>query len=339
MKPHLTSINDIAKAMGVSPSTVSRALKDHPDISEATRERIKSFAHKVNYRPNALALSLKSQVSHTIGIIIPEIVHHFFSSIISGIEDIAYSKGYRVMICQSNEDPEREKMNLQALIDHRVDGLLVCMSKNSNDPGHFISAFNNQTPMVFFDRICNEIDTDRVITDDFNGARQITSHLIDCGCKSILHLGTHPGLNVGQERQQGYTQALKDHNIEPDPGLIIQCDTPADVIHKKEQILNLAGSIDGIFAVNDFTAIAAIQLLQLKGYKIPEDIAVAGFGDDPAAVIIHPTLTTVEQQGYQMGQEAMQLLLDRLKKSSQDQAAQVKLFQAELKKRASTMGA
>lgn len=337
MKPHRTSINDIAKAIGVSPSTVSRALKDHPDISEATRNRIKAFAEKVNYRPNALALSLKKQVSSTIGIVIPEIVHHFFSSIISGIEDIAYSKGYRVMICQSNEDFQREEINVQALLDHRVDGLLVCISKSTNDFSHFKNVYKSQVPMVFLDRICKEIETDRVITDDFNGARLITNHLFETGCRRILHLGTFPQLLIGQDRQQGYLQALKDNNAEPLEELIMKCDTPQEVEAQQERILALAPDIDAIFAVNDFTAVAVMNLLKNNGYRIPEDIAIAGFGDDPIASIVDPPLTTVQQQGYQMGQEAMHLLLDRLAAPDEEKSAQSKTFQVELKQRKSTL--
>lgn len=337
MKPHLTSINDIAKALGVSASTVSRALKDHPDISEATRNRIKAFAQKVNYRPNALALSLKKSVSNTIGIVIPEIVHHFFSSIISGIEDIAYSKGYRVMICQSNEDFRREEMNVQALLDHRVDGLLVCISKSTTDFKHFKTVFKSQVPMVFLDRVCKEIETDRVITDDFNGARLITSHLIETGRNRIMHLGTLPQLLIGQDRQQGYLQALKDNNIVPDPNLIIKCDTPEDVERNSNEILALAPNIDAVFAVNDFTAVAAMNLLKKHGYEIPGNIAIAGFGDDPIASIVEPPLTTVQQQGYQMGQEAMHLLLERLAKPDENKRSEVKVFQVELKKRKSTL--
>ncbi|MFW5707350.1 MAG: LacI family DNA-binding transcriptional regulator [Bacteroidota bacterium] len=337
MKPHLTSINDIAKALGVSASTVSRALKDHPDISEATREKIKAFALKVNYRPNALALSLKRQVSHTIGIVVPEIVHHFFSSIISGIEDIAYSKGYRVMICQSNEDYRREEMNVQALLDHRVDGLLVCMSKTTEDINHFLTVHRSKIPMVFFDRVCEQIDSDRAITDDFNGARLITSHLIQAGCKRILHLGTQPSLHIGQERLQGYLQALQDSGIAHQPDLIIKCDTPEQVEQHRDEIEALADNIDGVFAVNDSTAIAVMQLLKRMGKNIPDDIAIAGFGDDPVANMVDPTLTTLEQQGYQMGQEAMNLLLNRLTNAESEPPSQIRVFQPELKIRNSTL--
>jgi len=241
------------------------------------------------------------------------------------------------MICQSNEDYDREKVNVQALLDHRVDGLLVCISKTTDDFSHFTSVYNSQVPMVFLDRVCKEIQTDRVITDDFNGARLITSHLIENGCRGILHLGTLPHLLIGHDRQQGYVQALKDNNIDLDPELIIKCDTPAEVEAKKEIILSMAGKIDAVFAVNDFTAVAVMNLLKNNGFAIPEDIAVAGFGDDPIATIVDPPLTTVEQQGYQMGQEAMNLLIERLTMpDNESKAPEIKVFQVELKKRKST---
>ncbi|MEE4178565.1 MAG: LacI family DNA-binding transcriptional regulator [Bacteroides sp.] len=333
MKPNITSINDIARALGVSASTVSRALKDHPDISEETRRRVQEFARSVNYRPNALALGLKQQRSYTLGIIIPEIVHHFFSSIISGIEDVAYGKGYRLMICQSNEEFERERINLQALLDHRVDGLLVSMSKNTFQYDHFEDTVAQGIPMVFFDRVCKQIETDRVVTDDFQGAHLITTHLIRNGHRRILHLAAPQHLAIGRKRLQGYTEALSDHNIPVDPLLILQCDTPAQVHAVKEQILRLAPKIDGVFAVNDFSAIAVMQLLQENGYQIPEQISVAGFGDDPIALIARPKLTTVEQKGYAMGREAVQMLINRLEHPDLAGEFQTKIFAATLKLR------
>ena len=333
MRPNIKSINDIARALGVSASTVSRALKDHPDISEQTRQRIQEFARSVNYRPNALALGLKQQRSFTLGIIIPEIVHHFFSSIISGIEDVAYGKGYRLMICQSNEEFERERMNLQALLDHRVDGILVSMSKNTFQYDHFEDTVGQGIPLVFFDRVCKNMETDRVVTDDYQGAHLITTHLLRKGCRRILHLAAPQHLVIGRERLEGYTEALTDHNIGIDPVLIMQCDTPAQVLGLREQILRMAPKIDGIFAVNDFTAIAVMQLLQENGYQVPGQISVAGFGDDPIALIARPRLTTVEQMGYAMGREAVKMLINRLENPESAGEFQTKIFPATLKLR------
>lgn len=312
MKAHLISINDIAKALGISPSTVSRSLKDHPDISTETKRLVQQYASEVNYRPNALALSLKKQRSNTLGLIIPEIVHHFFSSIISGIEELAYSKGYRLIICQSNEDYKREVINTQLLLDNRVDGILISQSKTTIKSDHFKDIIDSGIPLVFFDRVCNTVATDRIVTDDYGGAYIATTHLFDQGSRTILHLASPAHLEIGKLRMEGYFNALKDNNISIDKNLVLQCDTRNEVMNEKDKILGLSNSIDGIFAVNDFTAIAAMQILQQAGYKIPEDIRVVGFGNDPIAGIAYPTLTTVDQDGFKMGNQAVDILLKRI---------------------------
>lgn len=330
MKTGPVSISDIARALHVSASTVSRALKNHPDISLATRQRIQEYAEQVHYRPNVLALGLKKQQSNTLGIIIPEIVHHFFSSIISGIEDLSYGNGYRVMICQSNEDYLREVINLQALMDHRVDGLLVSISKSTLDVKHFQRVTDSGVPVVFMDRVCTEIPTDRVVTDDYEGARMLVAHLIERGCQNIMHLSASQHLTVGRERFAGYCQALQDAGIPVDERLTIHCDTPEKVIARKKEILQTAGSADGLFAVNDFTAVAAMRLLRENGFDVPGDVAVGGFGDDPIATMVSPSLTTVEQKGYEMGYEAARLLIERLR-SADGSDFKTKTFSVALK--------
>jgi DNA-binding LacI/PurR family transcriptional regulator len=336
MKPSHITIKDIAKILGVSPSTVSRALKDHPDISEETRNLVKTFAEKVKYRPNALALSLRKQKTNTLGLVIPEIVHHFFSSVISGMEDVAYGEGYTLMICQSNENFYREVINVQALIDHRVDGLLVSISKTTREFNHLHNALDNGIPMVFFDRICDQIETDRVVTDDFEGARVATTHLIECGCKKIMHLAAPRHLLIGKHRYDGYLQALKNHNILPDEGIVLKCDTREEVFSMRQHILSTAPKVDGIFAVNDSTAIAAMQVLQENGYKIPEDICIVGFGDGPLATIASPPLSTVEQKGYEMGREAVRLLIQRLENPTAQINYQTKIITPTLVQRKTT---
>ena len=336
MKPSHITIKDIAKMLGVSPSTVSRALKDHPDISEETRNLVKTFAEKVKYRPNALALSLRKQKTNTLGLVIPEIVHHFFSSVISGMEDLAYGEGYTMMICQSNENFYREVINLQALLDHRVDGLLVSISKTTREFNHLHNALDSGIPMVFFDRICDEIDTDRVITDDFEGARIATTHLIETGCQKILHLAAPRHLLIGKNRYEGYVQALKNHKIPLDENLVLKCDTREEVMSMRQHILTLAPQIDGIFGVNDSTAIAVMQVLQENGYRIPEDISVVGFGDGPIATIASPPLTTLEQKGYEMGREAVRLLIQRLENPSAMINNQTKIITPSLVRRKTT---
>jgi LacI family transcriptional regulator len=311
-KPAPLTIKDIARNLGVSVSTVSRALKDHPDISPETKQMIKTYAEQINYRPNVLALGLRRQKSYTIGLIIPAIVHHFFSSVISGMEELAYMEGYNLIICQSNENQHREAMNLQTLIDHRVDGILVSLSKTTISFDPFIEAFESGLPLVFFDRVCPDIESDRILTDDFHGGRIATEHLIKRGCKNILHLAAPQHLLIGKGRYEGYCEALKGKGIPIKEELILKCDTPEEVMALEKHLVDLASNIDGIFAVNDSTAIAAIQVLKKSGFDIPGNIAVVGFGDGPNATIIHPELTTVVQKGYDMGRASVRLLLQRL---------------------------
>jgi LacI family transcriptional regulator len=336
MKNNPVSINDIARELGVSPSTVSRALKDHPSISRDTKHRVREFANQHNYRPNFLAMGLRRKNSQTIGLIIPEIVHHFFSSVISGIEELAYASAYRMMICQSGDDPVREAVNLNALLDHRVDGVLVSISKNTLDHDHFRKALDQGIPVVFFDRISEELATDRVMSDDYEGARTATKHLIRQGRKKILHLAAPGHLVVGKDRLCGYYQALHDQGIERNDKYVLHCDTSQQVKEMSKIILELAREIDAIFAVNDFTAIAAMQLLQENGYDIPGQISVAGFGDDPIATIVRPRLTTVEQKGFETGRESARMLIERIENPDKTFYPRSRIFECTLKIRESS---
>ncbi len=312
MALHQITIKDIAKMLGISASTVSRALKDHPDISPKTKKMVQAFAEKVHYRPNALALNLRRSKTNTIGIIIPEIVHHFFSSVIAGIDKVAYAAGYNVMICQSNEDYHREVIDAQALLDNRVDGVLMSLSKTTFQFDHIRNLIEQGIPVVFFDRAPQEIEADKVIIDDFMGAKIATHHLISTGRKKILHLAGPPHLLIGQRRKEGYEKALEENGLVYNENYVIKCDTREDVFANAGKILKLANEIDGIFAVNDSTAIAAMQVLIKNGIRIPEHISVIGFGDGPNATITSPPLSTVEQKGSEIGKEAIQLLINQI---------------------------
>lgn len=337
MKVHQVTIKDIANILGISISTVSRALKNHPDISEETKNQVKELAIKLNYEPNALALNLRRCRTNTIGVIIPEIVHHFFSSVISGIEDVAYDRGYNVMVCQSNESYEREKINAQALLLNRVDGVLVSVSKNTYNFDHIRAFVNQGIPLVFFDRICPEIIADRVIINDEGGAFMATEHLISLGCKNIAHFSAPQNLLIGQDRCAGYQRALKRHNIPYNPDLILHCDTSEDAFEKTEKFLKINPSVDAVFAVNDSTAIAAMKVIQRMGKKVPNDIAVIGFGDGPNTEIVSPTLSTIEQKGTEMGTEAIRLLLNRIENEIPTDSFQTKVLTPILMKRESTL--
>lgn len=336
MRAHQVTIKDIAKVLGISVSTVSRALKDHPDISEETRKQVKEMARKLNYEPNALALSLRRNKTNTIGIIIPEIVHFFFSSVISGIEDFAYDSGYTVMVCQSNEIYEREVINAQALLSNRVDGILISVSKTTLDFDHFRNFMNQGIPIVFFDRVCAELNTDRVITNDEGGAFIATEHLIHIGCKSIAHFAAPQNLLIGQGRLAGYLRALKQYRLNYDPNLVLHCDTMEQAEEKTSDFLTRYPEVDGIFAVNDSTAIGAMKVIQKMGKSIPQDISVIGFGDGPNALIVTPSLSTVEQKGYEIGLEAVRLLINKIENETPTDSFQTKVITPTLIARGST---
>ncbi|MBR6252071.1 MAG: LacI family DNA-binding transcriptional regulator [Bacteroidales bacterium] len=335
-KPHQVTIKDIARTLGISASTVSRALKDHPDISAETKRQVQQLASSVNYRPNTLALGLRKSKTNTIGIVIPEIVHHFFSTVISGIDDVAYNAGYNTMLCQTNESEERERSSIQNMIDMRIDGFLISVSKNTTQFDHLTNLATDGIPVVFFDRVCEGLPSNRVITDDFEGARIATRHLISQGCKRIAHLTSASSLIISKQRRDGYTTALREAGLEVNPDYIIEADSREAIIANSDKLITIAPEIDGLFAINDSTAITAIQLLQRNGYNIPRDIAVIGFGDGPLTEIVSPTLSTVEQKGYEMGAEAMRMLIRQMESGIINTEYETRVFTPILQPREST---
>jgi DNA-binding LacI/PurR family transcriptional regulator len=308
------TIKDIARELGISPSTVSKALKGHHDISSSTKQAVKKLADAWKYKPDQIALSLKSGSSKIIGVIVPEIVHYFFSTVISGIEDLAYDSGYHVMFCQSSEAYEREVKSVETLLASRVDGILVSVSKRTEKFDHFRKIQDNDIPLVFFDRICEEIITDKVIVDDEAGAYEAVKHLINIGCKRIIHLSGPPNLAIGKNRRDGFLRALKEYNIPYNDSSIVRCDTREDAAIVVPEIFKRDSIPDGVFAVNDLTAAAAMRSIQELGYRIPADIAVVGFTSELLSDITNPTLTSVNQHGYLIGKEAVRLLIERLEK-------------------------
>lgn len=330
MKGHPITIKDIARELGISISTVSRALKGHPDIRQDTKLQVQEIARRLNYQPNALALSLRRSKTNTIGVIIPEIVHHFFSSVISGIEDLAYDMGYNVMVCQSNESAEREIINARALLENRVDGVLISVAKSSYEFDHLRNFMGQGIPVVFFDRVCPDIITDRVITNDEGGAFMATEHLITIGCRYIAHFAAPQNLLIGKGRLAGYQRALRQHGMTYDPSLVTHCDTRALALEKTEGFFRHNPFVDGLFAVNDSTAIAAMQVLQKMNKRVPQDVAVVGFGDGPNAEIACPPLTTVEQKGYEMGMEAVRFLLNKIEDETPADSFQTKVINPSL---------
>lgn len=306
------TIKDIARELNISPSTVSRALKNHPDISQETKNEVNEYARKHNYKPNALALSLRTSRNNTIGVIVPEIIHFFFSSVLSGIEEVANSEGFNVIICQSNEDYEKEKKNTQALISTRVSGVLASLSKHTTNYDHFQDIVDVGIPLVFFDRICIGINTDRVVVDDYAGAFAAVEYLIQSGCKRIAFFSSPLHLEISKNRKNGYLDALHKYKIPVDESLIRVCDTREEAIIITPEILDRPDRPDAFFAINDHCATGIMYAVKQARLKIPDDISIMGFTDGELAKACDPMLSTVEQHGFQMGKYAAKLLIDKI---------------------------
>ncbi|NJM94012.1 MAG: LacI family transcriptional regulator [Cytophagales bacterium] len=326
MKSDVT-IKDLARELNVSPSTVSRALKDHYSISPEMKRSVIELANRLHYTPNTIAQSLKQNRTHIIGVIIPEVIHYFFSTVIGGIDDVAYKRGYQVIVTQSNESYFREVANVNALVSSRVDGLLVSVSKETKDFGHFKSLQERKVPLVFFDRDCAELtNTSSVLAADYEGAFEAVEHLIQTGCRRIVHYAGPKTLKITSMRKQGYIDALRKHGLPVDESLIMEADNNEKAYSTTKHSLAMGLEFDGLFAVNDLTAIGAILALKEAGRRIPQDVSVIGFGDGPISTFTDPQLTTVLQPGFMMGQEAAELLIDELeaKDTTPIQSKQIK---------------
>ncbi|MDY0348488.1 MAG: LacI family DNA-binding transcriptional regulator [Tenuifilaceae bacterium] len=313
MKYTNVTIKDIARLLDISPSTVSRALKDHPDISKATIEKVKQVAKEMNYRPNPIALSLKSRKSNVIGVVVPEIVHYFFSSVISGIENVAQEHGYSVMFSQSSEDFKKEAEVCNTFRNSIIDGLLISVSKTTNDYTHLQKLSDEGVPVVFFDRMIEGMDTDKVLINDYEGAFQATQYLIVEGRRRILHFAGPQSRLIGTNRLKGYIDAHKRNGVVIDESLIVQCDVFEKAIAETQKILDSGLKFDAVFTVNDFTAAGVIKTLVRNNVRVPDDVSVIGFGNDYMSDMIQPTLTTISQPGFTMGERAMEMLISRIK--------------------------
>jgi LacI family transcriptional regulator len=317
-KPQIT-IKDIARALNISPSTVSRALKNHPDISQDTKDLVNKYAKDFNYKPNTLALSLRMSRNNTIGVIIPEIVHYFFSSILSGIEQVANAEGYNVIICQSDENYEKEVRNTKALVATRVSGVLASLAKHTTNYDHFQDIIDSDIPLVFFDRICIGLNTDRVVVDDYAGAFTAVEYLIQTGCKRIAFYSSPFHLEISKNRKNGYMDALRKYNLPVDESLIRVCDTREEAIIITPEILDRPNRPDGFFAINDHCAAGILYAAKLAKLRVPKDVAIMGFSDGELAKACDPMLSTVEQHGFEIGKHAAKLLINKINGETQGQ--------------------
>jgi len=310
MKHSAVTIVDLAKKLGISPSTVSRALSDHPDVSKETKYLVKKLAEELHYKPNPIARSLKFSKTTTIGVIVPEIRHDFFSSAISGIEDVAYRCGYTIILCQSNESYEREVVNANVLMHHRVAGMLISISENTKSGEHFQDIIRRKIPIVFFDREFEDIPISKVIVDDYKGAYEAVTFLIRKGYKRIAHISGPKELSICRRRKQGYLDALKNYNIPVDESLIINAGMREnDGYIAMDKILASSNKPDAVFCINDPVALGAFQKIKESGLTIPNDIGIVGFTNNQITKFTDPPITTVEQPSFEMGKLAVEILI------------------------------
>jgi len=312
MKIHQITIKDVARELGVSISTVSRALKDHPDISPQTKQMVRDLVEKMKYKPNAIALSLRNRRTNIIGVVVPEIVHHFFSSVISGIDEAAVAAGYNVMFFQSNESYDREIMNIQSILNSRADGVLISIAKGTRKFNHIRQLLENNIPVVFFDRACDEIETDKVIVDDFEGAFNAVDYLIKTGCRRIAHFAGPQHLQISYLRKRGYISALEKNGIKVEDELIIPCDSYEEALEVTRILMSKSRPPDAIFTVNDMTAVGTLNTIKAMGFKVPEEVSIIGFTDGLVSSVTDPLLTTVCQHGFEIGKKATEILIKRI---------------------------
>ncbi len=309
------TMKDIARDLGVSVATVSRALKDSPRISEEKRKQIQEYAREHNFFPNVIAETLRKsrvQPNKVIGVIVPQFVHYYFSCILTGIGEEASRRGYRIMVAQSDERYEREVKICQSFYANKCCGIIVSMAKNTTKYDHFQKLIDMGIPLVFYDRICTGVNASRVVVDDYMGAFTAVTHLIDTGCRKIGYYGMPGSMEIGKNRYNGYRDALLKNGLQPNPEWMKECDNRADAEVITPGILSQPDHPDAFFAVNDDTAIGILYSAKRMGFNVPDDISICGFTNGQRAVACDPMLTTVEQRGVMVGEEAANILIGQV---------------------------
>lgn len=314
MRHSQVTIKDIASQLNVSVSTVSRALRNAPDINPETKEAVMALSKELNYEPNVMAQGLVKRQTKIIGIVIPAIHSNYFSEALSGMTEIANEYGYHLMFCQSNEDAIQEIKSIKKLVACHVDGLLISVSKDTTDTTELEKVREIGIPIVMFDRTLEDFPCNKVIVDEYEGAYKAVEHLIKNGCKRIAHVAGPVNTSVSANRMNGYMDALKHYNLPVSENLIFRCNAfEDDALKAIKKIMRVNPIPDGIFCINDLSAIIAIRYLQQKGIDVPGTIKIVGFNDDPVSAVVDPSLTTIMQPGYEVGKLAMRMLVDEIK--------------------------
>lgn len=337
MKQRIT-LKKIAKEFDVSISTVSKALKDSPEIGVELKERIQGYASFYNYKPNNLALQLRNQKTKVIGVIVPEIVHHFFSTVIDGVEEYANKNGYNVMVCLSNESHTKEVENVNILTNGSVDGLIVSLSRETLEMDsfeHFSRLLSDDFPVVLFDRVHDALFCDKVIIDDVGGAYKAVNHLLDEGAKRVALLTTQDFVTVGQLRKDGYERALLKQGVAIEDELIFKIDDSKDLKSQISQVFKMQNPPDAILAVNEIYAAHALSVANELSISVPNDLSIIGFTSGMISEFTHPPLSSVVQHGFLIGTQAAELLINRIESEKTDDF-QTEVISPDLKLRRST---
>ncbi|MCW3092622.1 MAG: transcriptional regulator, LacI family [Ferruginibacter sp.] len=333
MKYEPVTIKDIGKALGLSTSTVSRALRGSYEISSDTKKQVLEYAEKVNYRPNPIALSLKERRSSSIGVVVCEIANNFFSQVINGIDSIAYNRGYHVIISQSHESYEREVVNVHHLASRSVDGLLVSLSSETTDMAHFINLHEKGLPIVFFDRVTNEIITHKVIVDNYKAAYEATLHLIKNGYKKIAHITSSPFLSITKERLEGYKDALLENGLAFNEKYVKYCSHGGMIVEEIEgalhNLLKIKQKPDAFVTAGDRITTGSLTAIKNLHLRVPEDIALVGFSNTNIPELLNPTLTTIRLPAFEMGQVATELLISIIESKRPVTSFETRVLQTE----------
>jgi LacI family transcriptional regulator len=337
-KPKEITIYDLARELNISIATVSRALKDDPVVSKKTKKRIAELAEEMGYRSNHFARNLRNQRTDTIGVIVPRLNSYFMSTVIAGIENVANHQGFNLIISQSSESAEKETASAKTMFNNRIDGLLVSLSYDTNDISHFDMFFKKNIPVIFFDRVADHKNYPGVLIDNRKGAYEATTHLIDQGCRRIVHITASPRRNVYADRMLGYKQALAEHHVDFKEEFIIIGNLSQEAgAAAAIEIMKMDPLPDGIFVANDNAAVGCMIALKQAGLRIPKDIAFVGFNNDPVSKVIEPNLTTINYPGYEMGEMAARNLINHLNGTATIHSTNTILLRSELVVRASSM--
>ncbi|BAV09540.1 transcriptional regulator, LacI family [Filimonas lacunae] len=332
------TIYDLAKALDISPATVSRGLKDHPAISHATKKRIQDAAREMGYRSNNFASNLRRQKTNTIGVMVHELNSSFITSVLSGIEKITTAAEYDIIIAHSSEDYKKEVANASNLFHKRVDGLITSLAYNTEKLDHFQPFIQKGIPLIFFDRVEPQYPGTKIVIDNFKAAHEITSHLIQQGCKRIVHIAGSLKRNVYSDRLKGYFKALTDHKIKPDETLVIENDlSEAASVEAAQKILAMNPLPDAVFVSNDFAAVVCMQTLKEKGIRIPQDMAFAGFNNDAIGRYAEPRLTTINYPGVKMGEIVASHMISHLNGQTNIMQTSTVIIKSELIARESSL--